>query len=165
MTDFTKIVRIGTQRTHGGRSYSVFCKIKFINGELSISGVEGPLDSGNALGGCGQIVDGLTDIVAFAPGWNKTLMREFRSIWREWHLNHMVPGTPEQMAFLKTTAKGERQTYDWAVGTLRDAGLISVEYEGKPYRYGTAWLKKEVPADVIDFLKSLPDSDKQPAWV
>jgi hypothetical protein len=33
------------------------------------------------------------------------------------------------------------------------------------YKYGSSWLKEEVPQDVIDFLKSLPDASKQPAWV
>lgn len=33
------------------------------------------------------------------------------------------------------------------------------------YKYGTAWLKEEVPQDVIDWLFSLPDSPRTPAWV
>ena len=33
------------------------------------------------------------------------------------------------------------------------------------YKYGTAWLKKEVPEEVIQWLKALPDADKVPAWV
>jgi hypothetical protein len=33
------------------------------------------------------------------------------------------------------------------------------------YRYGSAWLTEEVPADVLDFLRSLPTADRQPAWV
>ena len=33
------------------------------------------------------------------------------------------------------------------------------------YRYGTSWIKEEVPRDVIDWLFSLPDTKSQPAWV
>lgn len=33
------------------------------------------------------------------------------------------------------------------------------------YKYGSAWLKEEVPADVLEFLSSLPGSGKVPAWV
>lgn len=33
------------------------------------------------------------------------------------------------------------------------------------YKYGTSWLKEEVPADVIDWLFALPDTTVRPAWV
>jgi hypothetical protein len=33
------------------------------------------------------------------------------------------------------------------------------------YRYGTEWKREEVPADVLAFLRSLPDADMTPAWV
>lgn len=33
------------------------------------------------------------------------------------------------------------------------------------YKYGTSWLKEEVPQDVIEWLFELPDSKVKPAWV
>lgn len=33
------------------------------------------------------------------------------------------------------------------------------------YKYGTSWIKEEVPQEVIDWLFSLPDTKIQPAWV
>jgi hypothetical protein len=33
------------------------------------------------------------------------------------------------------------------------------------YKYGTAWLKEDVPADVITWLFGLPETDKTPSWV
>ena len=33
------------------------------------------------------------------------------------------------------------------------------------YKYGTKWLKEEVPQDVIDWLFNLPDSKIKPAWI
>lgn len=41
---------------------------------------------------------------------------------------------------------------------------------GKPcpvcgYKYGSSWLKEEVPEDVIAFLESLPESKITPAWI
>jgi hypothetical protein len=32
------------------------------------------------------------------------------------------------------------------------------------YKYGSAWLKEEVPAEVIDWLFALPDSDERCVW-
>jgi hypothetical protein len=33
------------------------------------------------------------------------------------------------------------------------------------YKYGTSWLKEDVPEDVIRWLGNLPDTKKTPAWV
>lgn len=33
------------------------------------------------------------------------------------------------------------------------------------YKYGSAWLREEVPVDVISFLESLPDSKITPPWI
>lgn len=33
------------------------------------------------------------------------------------------------------------------------------------YKYGTAWRFEEVPQDVIEWLSTLPDSERYPAWV
>lgn len=33
------------------------------------------------------------------------------------------------------------------------------------YKYGTSWLKEEVPQEVVDWLFSLPESTVKPAWV
>lgn len=43
-------------------------------------------------------------------------------------------------------------------------------YAGLPcpecgYRIGSAWLFEPVPLHVLDFLRALPDADREPAWV
>ena len=55
MEPFNKILKLGTNKTDGGRFYTVYSRIKIVDDKLSITGVEGPLSSGNALGSCGQI--------------------------------------------------------------------------------------------------------------
>ena len=79
MEAFTKIVRLGRQKNVG----STFCKIEFDGTRLSISGVEGPLPSGNARGGCGQI-DMHADtwqFVEYAPGWTAESVARFLALW------------------------------------------------------------------------------------
>lgn len=111
-----------------GKKYPLFCKIEFTDGRLSISGVVGPLKSGNAIGGCGQ-VDMEFDhqnpehndkrysepikaaSLRFAPGWTMGKWFKFLEYWHDWHL------------------------------------------------------RREVPQEVIDFLFSLPDTDRTPNWV
>lgn len=160
-----KVVRIGTAKTYGGRSYSIYCKIEYKDGKLSITGVEGPTSGGNALGSCGQIVMHEWDVATYAPGWNKELEEKFRTVWERWHLNNMRAGTPAQSAHLRNIKDRypgyPKSHYEWALEELGKVGLNS----DNGYKYGSAWLKEEVPQSVIDFLWSLPDSDKTPAWI
>lgn len=169
--DFKKIVRVGTSKTIGGRGYSIYCNIELKNGRLSISGVEGPLESGNCLGACGQIDMHEWNINKYAPGWSDELVKKFRQVWAKWHLNDFQAGTPEQMKYIEELkSTGWKYDYAEACKELKKVGLYEVPdpregFEGQSYKYGSSWLKKELPIEVIRFLISLPDSDKQPAWV
>lgn len=44
-------------------------------------------------------------------------------------------------------------------------GLLGKPCEVCGYKYGTKWLREEVPAEVLEFLQSLPETDQAPAWV
>ena len=164
--DFTKIVLIGR-----GANGNIFANIKFIGGRLSISGVEGPTRGGDCRGSCGQIVMHEWGALTYAPGWTAALTEKFRSIWGQWHLNDMKAGSPAQTAYLDAHPVEyayPQSHYDAACNALRAAGLNpdpSFIYGGKPYAYGHAWLRVDVPEDVIAFLKSLPDTVIRPAWV
>lgn len=162
--DLHKVIRLGTVK-HGWdkTAYSVFCAIKFTDGRLSITGVEGPLASGNARGGCGQIEIVPDSITSFAPGWDREKLAQFKAVWDKWHLNDLKAGTPAQEAYLETQTFPGHPTnhYDWACKVLAEAGLNP----DSGYSYGSKWLRVEVPDEIIDFLQSLPDTDKTPAWV
>ncbi len=146
--ELNKVMRIGTSKTYAGRSYSIYVKATFKNGRLSISGVEGPLASGNAVGGCGQIDMHDWNIVNYAEGWNAAKVNQLRAIWSKWHLNDMKAECEHQ------ESRGENwTTHPSAV--CPDCG----------YKLGSAWTRREVPADVIEALEGFPQADKQPAWV
>lgn len=178
--EFTKIVRVGTIDTGGGRRASIHAKVKYDEkGNLSISGVIGSLSSGNALGGAGQIDmefahrnsadnDYRYDNpikpsgISFAKGWNRDKWLDFLDVWKNYHLNDMKAGTLKQEEALKgLEAKKPDAEYDDKVKYLKSLGL----YDDGGYKYGTGWRRREVPKDAIRFLTSLPDADKQPAWV
>lgn len=161
-----KIIRIGKTRYRG----DLYCEILFIDGRLSISGVEGPLVNGNAKGCCGQIVMSEWDIVEYAPGWDAAKEAEFRRLWNEWHLNNLTAGSPAQHEWIKSNPLDYRYPkshYEVYRDALRDVGLNpdpSYLHKGKPYAYGSAWLFREVPQEVIAWLEALPNTDKTPAW-
>ncbi len=170
MAHFKKIVRLGLINGYGKNRMNVFCKINLKEKDeglcLSISGVEGPLQSGNARGGCGQIIMSGIDIVEFAPGWNRTKLNKFLEIWNKWHLNSTNAGTVEQDKIIEKAKKQypdkfQTDHYESCCTFLKEADL----YEDSGHKYGSAWLFRELPKDVVEFLKALPDTNKTPAWV
>lgn len=163
-----KVVRLG-QCPDG----NIYCKIKFADGKLSITGVVGPHSNGDCKGSCGQIDmsyrEGALDPIAPAPGWDAERIAYFMSLWDRWHLNDMKAGSPAQREWLKANPIEDRLNhYTKACEALAAAGLNpdpGYLHKGEPYRYGHAWLFEEVPEHVIAYLAALPDTDKAPAWV
>lgn len=237
-----KVVHIGDIQQDWGarRDMAVFCKIEITDdGRLSISGVEGPLPSGNCRGSCGQIDMHLRDRQAdirLAPSWTRPMLARFFEAWKAWHLNDMVPGCehqtgpawtardvtlyhftltdaalaakkaaetaaldalragivfapdpaqnqmaclpysltshlPDAPAFYEpaknTTYSRAQETKStgWLNESEHPDGFLSKACPVCGYKYGTKHLKRELPADVVAFLASLPDTDKTPAWV
>lgn len=61
--------------------------------------------------------------------------------------------------------KREHKAIGWVTQDDHPDGMMGRKCPACGYKYGSAWLKEEVPADVLDFLRSLPDTDGTPAWV
>ena len=161
-----KIVRLGTVAC-GRSNVSVFCKIKLVDGRLSITGVEGPTQGGNCRGGCGQIDLHLRadEFAAFAPGWDRADVSRFLKLWGRWHLNDMRAGSAVQETHLRAldydrAANGEH--YTWAKSELAKVGLHP---DADGYAYGSSWKSEELPSDVVEWLFARPDTDKTPAWI
>jgi hypothetical protein len=148
-----------------GKKYPLFCKIEFKDGRLSISGVIGPNRWGNARGGAGQVEMGFDHLdksqndprydhpvkaseLRFSAGWNRSKWHKFLDAWHRWHLNDLHAECEHQQA-------------------------RGITYQSDPanvcevcgYKIGSAWTSRTVPQDVIEFLQSLPDTDKTPEWV
>jgi hypothetical protein len=123
---FTKIMRPGTrQLDESPVSASVFVRAKYDGERLSLTGVEGPLRNGDALGGCGQIEMHLSpeSIANYAGGWTPELFGRLLSIWRDWHLNDMRPACIHQESKgYREKAKEPLIKYRW---TLDSAGFAA----------------------------------------
>lgn len=170
-TDFTKTVHIGRIPGYRKTGSPVFAKVAYRDGRLSISGVEGPMPSGDAHGGCGQIVMSWNDdylaSVELARGWTLPMLAQFRETWKRWHLNDMRAGSPIQ----ETTVSAHRASHecprmDWYThikSVLADAKVDPDPETG--YSYGSAWLREDVPADILEWLRNLPESSQRPNWV
>lgn len=81
------------------------------------------------------------------------------SLWKEWHLNGLHAGTSEQEAAVREwEADGNTYDYNAVCDMLKEKGLYEVNYTGisvgkrydnEPYRYGSAWLVREIPGNVL----------------
>ena len=236
MEDFSRIYRIATAHDeHRNRDYSTFVEVIYKDGKLSITGVEGPLPNGNAIGSCGQICMGM-DVETMMPalGWTKPMLARLLEIWNEWHLNDMRAGCEHQRATWDISEKLTVTSYTWSTkfhkerekaakgnmsmaeyeyfaevanrvysvttdtkspkyetDTVKDLlaedwikpgkteeklagwvyeyehpkGLLCKPCEVCAYKYGSAWLRVEVPDSVLIELQNFPYTDMRPAWV
>ena len=79
---------------------------------------------------------------------------------------HETPEIGELLALgMVAIEKTETKTAGWVSHTEPPDGLLSKPCPVCGYKYGSAWLKEDVPADVIAFLEGLPDSTLTPSWV
>ena len=151
-----KILRLGTNTTENGRRYSVYARVLIEKGELKISGVEGPLPTGNAIGSSGQLLlsdDNNADVKCLtieklAPKWNHKMLMTFSYVWKRWHLNHTRHTCEHQRELGQTW-----RTHPAA--KCLDCG----------YKLGTEWKREELPTSVVTFLNALPETDQTPSWV
>ena len=58
-----------------------------------------------------------------------------------------------------------KKTLGWLHPNEHPEGILTRECPVCGYKYGTKWLKEEVPQEVIDWLFNLPDTKVTPAWV
>ena len=124
-----------------GHGYSATVEITLTPGRVSLVGFttyRGEEDSG------GQIDHYLTELYPDNPH-----IAELCRMWDRWHLNDMRAGCPHQESRYRRDP-AERPTYanDYT-GTTGDT--LSGPCSECGYRYGTAWLSEELPADVVRF--------------
>ena len=80
------------------------------------------------------------------------------SLWKNYHLNGMHAGTPEQeKAIEEWESEGHTFDYKSICEMLKEKGLYEVNYTGlstgrvydnEPYTYGHAWLVETLPPEV-----------------
>ena len=151
-----KVVRLGTVDLgyYDRHKYAnVYAKITYNHGKLSICGVEGPLPSGNCLGGCGQIDMSRPCIVNLALGWTSEMVEWFYDVWGRYHLNDMKVGCEHQEAL------------GWKYDDHKDSNFHGQKCLICGYSIGSSWNREDVPQWALRWLASLPDTDKTPAWV
>lgn len=106
----------------------------------------------------GQCLDDMRDILA-AHNLQCVKLNAVLKYWSRYHLNHLIPGSPRQMAVLRDReAQGLPVDYDTMCDVLAAQGLYEdaeYQYNGHAYCYGEAWLKEELPPEVEADIKRI----------
>lgn len=180
-----RIYLVGTLRAWNGQrkvDMDLFVKAEVVEGRLSMKGVGGPYWPGLCLGTAGQIdmcfahrnprdndqrypEPTQPSEIKFAPGWDAEKWLDLLDVWKTWHRNDMRAGSPVQEEYLWLNpihAVYPETYYEKASALLAEAGL-NPDQNG--YKYGSAWLKEELPKEIVAFLESLPKSPVKPAWI
>lgn len=92
---------------------------------------------------------------AVLPNWTESAGEEFHSPYYE----------PEKDFDGKRKARIGVKTRGWIRYDESPIGILCKPCPVCGYKYGSSWLKEEVPQDVIDWLFSLPEPTVTPAWV
>ena len=84
-------------------------------------------------------------------------------LWKKYHLNDMNAGSPRQTEYLRSL--GEYKNYDWACEELEKVDLLIDKEFTYPqqlngYRYGSAWLFREIPQQDIETIKQIINNNQ-----
>ena len=170
--NFNKVVSPGfLPHPEGGLKphIRVFVQIIHRDGRLSLTGVQGPLRGGAAVGSAGQIYPiEIPNAGGYSEGWDRVKLATLNTVWKDFHLNYMRAGCEHQRAaqWEKRLVQLESGLGDLAVRVLpseHPGGLLSVPCPECGYEWGTSWLIEEVPEHILDWLAALPDAEGLPS--
>jgi hypothetical protein len=143
-----------------GEVRRVRVEIEFdVKGSLCIVGYAGQT--------CGQMRESLLEGTP-CDGWNYEMLQKLVEIWKRWHMNDMVPYCEHQFKLgwrelarkqveVERYGKVVTETLNWLKQSEHEEGLLMRACPVCGYKHGSAWKKEEVPEEVLDWLKGLPE--------
>lgn len=151
----------------------VFVTVVWDGEELHFTGVEGPKRNGDCSGGCGQIKmrwrENPECWTYGSPDLPRARVERLMELWDRWHLNHMKAGSPAQEAWLRANPFKVVYPESHLVVTRKRLAAAGLEPDfdyyganGKPYSYGSEWVKEKVPDEVLVELLTYPTHDGLP---
>ena len=84
------------------------------------------------------------------------IFKTIYKLWKNYHLNDMHAGTEEQEKAVEDWKSiGNGYDYRKVCEYLKSIGLYEVELDGKPYKYGHAWLYRAIPENDLELIKKI----------
>jgi len=112
----------------------------------------------------GQNIDTVRKLCGFNP-----VVKQMHTVWKEYHLNDMQAGSPRQEGFklalnyMRSLSGSPNISYDDLTHALAKCNLLVDWSYVNPntgnlgYKYGSAWLTKEIPEQVIEIIQEWSD--------
>jgi len=89
------------------------------------------------------------------------LLAALMPMWKKYHLNGLTAGSKRQEDAIAEWEKcGNKYEYTAACEELKRRHLYTdgkLLVDGEPYKYGYAWLFREIPADDLAFIRKIMD--------
>lgn len=90
--------------------------------------------------------------IDFLKESDQEIVRKLIDIWGNYHLNDLVPGCKlQEDTLIDFGLKYDKYTYEKVCNYLNEKDVLYCN----GYKYGSSWLYKSIPEDVISFLQSL----------
>jgi hypothetical protein len=84
----------------------------------------------------------------------------------DWFKERFAPPDAESpLSGCYEVKKREQKAIGWTYPHEHPDGLLTKPCATCGYKYGSSWLKEDLPEAVVSFLSALPDTDVRPAWV
>lgn len=155
---------LGTYEDDGfnGDTIKVYVEISYANNRLSVVGsAYANRKAERNMISSGQNIDEARKVTTPGPGLTMDDVRGVVDVWDRWHLNDMRAGCTHQRSF-GWDAMHALESRGRYTG-MSEARVRAFERIGRPcpacgYRYGSAWLSEEVPADVVEFVRKFNQS-------
>lgn len=138
MDNFTRTIKIIRRGFNHVR-----IEISYKDGRLSLVGDDCP---NGRVSSCGQIVDSIRAEFGHLPA--VALLCHY---WHRWHLNDMQAGLPVQMDYLRAFPPAPKDC-DWYTSACEALRAVNL-YEVDGYKFGHKWIREEVPAHVLEWLR------------
>lgn len=146
----------------GGGTFHLDIRLSEINGEIrdwdTLEKINEPIlrlsICGRTRGYRGQCSDEIKSKVSNFSDANQRLINKILNIWNEYHLNDCNAGTKYQTDALRNFSydtKNNLSHYEQCLMFLEKENLTF----DRGYKYGSGWLYKEMPQEVIDFIVGL----------
>lgn len=109
---------------------------------------------GKSRGGSGQCSDFIESKIGNFKKSDQAILEKLLNIWNTYHLNDSISGTKYQEEMLSDFRYSNKSSF-----TMYEEKCAYLESEDalydRGYKYGTGMFYREIPKDIVEFLKSL----------
>lgn len=82
-----------------------------------------------------------------------------------WRSIHHPPDADSPLSGCYEVDRRETKAVNWVYEKQHPRGILTKSCEVCGYKYGSEWRHMDVPPQILDELQSMPETQRQPAWI